>query len=240
MTRLFRVLSVALVALAIAGCAKTTKEKADEVVKEHNRLVGEINAMGTPDSSWSDSKLNAYEAKLNRLEAVDRKGEELNGKDGVLITGGYSTPWLISQGRSELASARAAKSRQSIEEPRRSQGQSSIDRYNSTVERYNSLVSTGADQYARLRAMGVPDESWSDLRVRQYDRLLDQLIANIDNRLQILSENPSLFTDVWQKKSDLTDARASLSRLSGSVKEYLRLRESEPAESTPDKTRESA
>lgn len=107
---------LAVVSLTIAACAKTPEKKAQDqaqnLTKEQNALANSLTSAGTPSASWSTTELNDYEAKLNRLEAVEAALAGHNGKNGVYVFNGDNSRF-IRYNRSKLEDARAEKSRAS-------------------------------------------------------------------------------------------------------------------------------
>lgn len=112
MLKVVRAVTVAALALSLAACGKTKEQKAQDRAKsaaeEQHRLVAELNSLGAPTVQWSDEQLNAYEAKLNRLEAVEGELRTANGKNGITVVGADNSSF-IAQARQVLAYVRAAK-----------------------------------------------------------------------------------------------------------------------------------
>jgi len=123
----------------------------------------------------------------------------------------------LANGRSALAEARSGKSNGAAETKL-------VGDANSIVDGYNALVRDGAAKYDRLSAMGEPSQSWSADRLSDYSRGMDQLIANVDERLTILKEHSSVFADSSGLASTLTSLRGVFVRLNDAVKDAIRAR----------------
>lgn len=117
MTKVVRLLSVAVIAFRLTACGKSKEEKAQDRaqadVEEQNRLANEINASGVPSSSWSEESLARLENKLLQLEQVESRLASANGNNGVTIYGANNGR-LISQLRQRIADARAEKARAQV------------------------------------------------------------------------------------------------------------------------------
>jgi uncharacterized lipoprotein len=114
MKTIVQLLTLTLITLSLSACGKSSEVKAQDQAKnqtaEQNALAKELNATGMPRSSWSDAELNTYEAKLNRLEALEAALSQANGKNGVVVFNGDNRRFF-SQARMSLALARSEKAR---------------------------------------------------------------------------------------------------------------------------------
>ncbi len=116
MKTIVQLLTLTLITFSLSACGKSSEVKAQDQAKnqtaEQNALAKELNAVGMPRSSWSDAELNTYEAKLNRLEALEAALSKANGKNGVVVFNGDNSRF-ISQARMSIALARSEKARAS-------------------------------------------------------------------------------------------------------------------------------
>lgn len=148
--------------VAIAGCGKTSQEKAkdtaESAVNEFNTSTNEIVKMGLPSASWSEEKLTRYEGLLNSSESSLNRVEAQNGRDGVVVYGTSSIPEMrsaLSKLRSAVRTARTDKA----EAERRKQ--------------FDDLVSGTYDKYrnyeASIERAGTPSPTWSNEQIDQYE-----------------------------------------------------------------------
>ncbi len=71
MTQISKLMKTSLIvamSLFLINCGGSSDE--EKLVKEHNSLAQEINAMGTPDTDWSEAEIESYIAKLDRLDIL--------------------------------------------------------------------------------------------------------------------------------------------------------------------------
>lgn len=91
-SKLLKTSLIIAMSLFLINCGSSDEEK---LVKEHNSLAQEINAMGVPSLDWSEKKLKGYISKLNKLE---RLNDEADSEEGVY--GGYGNESVIESKRS--------------------------------------------------------------------------------------------------------------------------------------------
>lgn len=81
---------------------------AESLTAEQNRLRSELIGMGDISTNWDNAKIDLFESKLSRIEAVERELAAVNGKNGVTISGANNSA-LFAQLRSTIAKVRAQK-----------------------------------------------------------------------------------------------------------------------------------
>jgi hypothetical protein len=165
----------------VAGCGKRTGVEAgtrvdgtrrgDFVKRNDDALIAEVratslkmDAFGTPDISWTDEQLAAYEKAVETTDTSTRRAETIMGKDATAADGTWSLPRLrsiIDANRARLAAVRAEKTEVAAKAKR------------------DQLSREVKIQLAELRKAGTPDDSWDDERLTAYLTQLDRVDAAV-------------------------------------------------------------
>lgn len=199
-----QLLFAALVLTISVGCAKSsseqTKATADSAIAELKTAASQLDAMGTPQSNWSEDSFTKYENLLNLLDAKSNQIEQIDGKDGVIITGTYSLDRLreiVKVNRFILSEKRAEKLRAEKTETRRAELAAKFDK-----------------AWAELKAAGEPDVSWTEGRIVSYERVLSDM-----ERIAQDSRGFSEFSEATRAMNDMT------AKLRSDVKKLRKMKE---------------
>ena len=111
MKGIIRFAVVGMLSMALVACGKTKEQKdqdrADSLIEEQGKLINDLQSSSISILS-SDKEIDAYEAKLNRLEAVESELRSLNGQSGIKVSGG-NTGKFFQDIRDNIALIRAEK-----------------------------------------------------------------------------------------------------------------------------------
>ncbi|CAN5605972.1 hypothetical protein BH10BDE1_BH10BDE1_21150 [soil metagenome] len=180
----------------ITACGKTSSEKAkdnaDSAIAEMKSSATEIQSMGTPTASWSDEKLNRYEALITSCESSANRIEAQDGKDGVIVYGTWSLPQLrsaLSTLRSSVRSARAEKA-----------NAESIRKETTTLDVARAKYQRHLDA---IRVAGTPSTDWSFEQLDQYDAELNGIESTARELMTLTGRNSSTTETLLKSAKDL-------------------------------------
>lgn len=212
----FRMFTLAALTVSLVACGKSdqekAKDKADGIVAEYNALATELNGK-RPSSSWTDEDLNDYEAKLNRLEALDAEAEALSGTDGVIIVGGASTKLFISSRR---AAVRAARAQKTVPGP-------IMTPESEAVSEYLRLGEEAEADFKLLERQTVHgDMTLEELKERK--AASDRLLENMKQRRDLVEKNSSQFNNASALIRNLDRLIESLKKQSSALDLLIQLK----------------
>lgn len=176
-------------AISLTACSKD--EDAVAAADEHNRLVLELNSK-IPNSSMSDEELNDYEAKLNRMEALEQV-------PGTFVRGDNSN--FFRQRRQLIADARSEKRRQALSvDPSSSRLNSSsqtasAEKLRPSLDSLRTKLSRLSDETTQLSQQltaSAPDASWSNEQLKNDMNTIDRLTADIGEFIELVNQYPEL------------------------------------------------
>ncbi len=102
-----------LLATSFVACSddgekqEMAQDRASVLIDEQNDIANQLRNMGTPNTLWSDQKLDRFESLIAELEDVESELGALNGTNGITVYGTNET--TIPRLRSALASVRSRK-----------------------------------------------------------------------------------------------------------------------------------
>ncbi len=211
----FKSLIVLSLSLNFVACSDTSEEahqiqaqqSAQELVDKQNNLVSSINFMGTPKSSWSESKISDYENKLDELERIERQLDIVNGGNGITITGGQNADF-ISERRALIRRLRSQSN------PRREQPTirpPSDDQENKQIDaRVNSLLDQAEAKNNIIQAQDFISQSLTD--------------AELQERAELLSEQETILREIKTLNDRrIRDQNRAVGRSSGAMRELQEL-----------------
>ncbi len=149
------------------------QSRASVLIEEQNAIVNQLRNMGTPNTQWSEQRLDRFESLIVELEDVEQELGTLNGTNGISVYGTNET--TIPMLRASLASVRARKAA------------GTISRITIPTLPTKGIGTLNAGPF-RERLMSPPDLSGVFGAIENGERA-----AELENEIQAFkSENPSL------------------------------------------------
>jgi hypothetical protein len=186
MSNIIKLLILASLALNIGACRSDkaqSQSQADQLVKESQTIGAQLNDMGFPQSKWSDEELNQYEAKLQRLEAIQKDLVDLKSR-GEMKDEVEDNSEFIKTSREFLQLAREERARRN----------STAD----NVTRVAELKKEAQEMMVELSSAGELSDTWTDADLETYVELANQLLVNLNTQKTIVQQNRSAFAGASQ------------------------------------------
>ncbi len=117
MKKFINLFAVVAVSISLVACGgKTESEKAQDEAKDlvsaYNSLAEDIRT-SIPNDSSTTAEINAFEAKVDRLDRIQSRLADLNGTNGVSISSSGSHTKFVNACRTIISSLRAKKANKS-------------------------------------------------------------------------------------------------------------------------------
>jgi hypothetical protein len=209
MKSLVRLVTFVLVIFVVAACGKSEEQKLQDRVQnrneEHEQLKTYLNSAGTPDASWSDADLNAYEAKLDRLSTIEN---EMASEPNTYVIGGNNAGVIASK-KTAVTMARIEKKRVAQAEDVTSQ----LDKLN---KERNQLTQS-------LLSNGVPTPDWEKQKLREYVGLCKQINQNNEEQLALIEQNTNRlgYDNASDRRFSINKMKSNISNLQQQAQIYL-------------------
>lgn len=182
MRKILFLISGCFLAMGI-GCAQPpsqTKELADDTVDQIKTTSASVDAMGTPNASWSDADLDKLKALLNDLQKQTTQARTYTGKVGSIIEKSVGFDRIdrsVNAKKLSLEQVRTEKSVQTAKDQR--------------TETLRKLEVQKAFQVQALFKMGEPSSAWSAEMLNRYVDQIGQIEKTIDQQVAIEGETES-------------------------------------------------
>lgn len=181
------VLSAAVSIVLTTGCAKSnsehSKSNADSAISDLKRSASELDAMGVPNSNWSDADMLEYERRLNATAHSANRVQSADGKDGVIIVGSYSLVrlrQLLASRRYDLRMAREKKAAavaatNAANAKAAAAAAAPTDPASLKQAKINELQASLRMDGNNLDEAGQPDANWPEAKLKRYGQWLDRM-----------------------------------------------------------------
>lgn len=180
-----------LAALLIAGFAIGCAQKNDGAaqaetyrvtsadVNEYNQLAIEVQLL-RPNSNSTDTQINSYESKLNRMAELHQRLRNHNNRNGVIVRGDFAaTEQVMEQGRAAIRAARANRTR------------TGVTPTTTGVQEFENLGIWNNQDFNRAELLGEPGPTWTSTRLNQYIATVDRIPDRIARQLELLRRRDS-------------------------------------------------
>lgn len=152
------------------GCAPTYVEKSNAPNEVEHAIANladtehVLYTMGSPNMSWTKFHFEQFETLLNRAETQIKLVKETYGRDAVLFMGSTS----VKDIRLKLQTARSRLKQVRDEFIR-------LESENAVQARVNEIQKVLSNDLGQVVELGVPDSTWSDVRLIQFEVILTRL-----------------------------------------------------------------
>lgn len=179
-----------LILVSLVACGKTPEEQALEdatnKTQQHRELRLSIENEGTPTADWSNTRLDEYENKLDRLEKLEEEIRANNGKNGVIVKGANNSV-TIAKLKALASLARSVKALNHVGESASPSVRIDHNDGASFHQRLTQINTISEGPYAELKNAPSPDFSSSRADIDAYLRLCDRADEALDQQETELS-----------------------------------------------------